>query len=334
MSPLAVSPPRASFTRPANHSAIEPAAPRLRVGGMAFGNGVLMRSQRFWAWARADGTILEGPVRTLLDRHRWLRLPLLRSAVAFFEMIALSVRLHRENGLRLNARLLLWLALCLLAGQWLSQVLPQLIHSELLASALLQFVCIALGLLALRQGMGEQVWRYHGAEHKAVNAYEAGDDLYDTAAVMSYSRVHDRCGTNLVVIVFVFMLGYLPLGDHAFAGIFSVFYAVIAIAVSLELFRLISRRPRSLLSRTVLFGGKTIQRCLTTREPQREQLELACAALRRVVELEGRAECRRPKERFLRRAAGRQSDEQAEPRRADHRHLVDRRGAVHAGRRR
>jgi uncharacterized protein YqhQ len=204
-------------------------------------------------------------------------------------MIALSVRLHRKNGLRLNARLLLWLALCLLAGQWLSQVLPQLIHSELLAGALFQLVGITLGLLALRQGMGEAVWRYHGAEHKAVNAYEAGDDLQDSETVMSYSRVHDRCGTNLVVIVFVFMLAYLPLGDHAFAGIFSVFYAVIAIAVSFELFRLISRRPRSLPGRIVLFAGKAMQRCLTTREPQREQLVLACAALRRVVDLDGRA---------------------------------------------
>ena len=65
-------------------------------------------------------------------------------------------------------------------------------------------------------------------------------------------------------------------------------YALLALVVSFELFRLVGRWPQSLASRVVLAGGKALQRYLTTREPAREHLEPACVALRRVVELEGR----------------------------------------------
>ena len=59
-----------------------------------------------------------------------------------------------------------------------------------------------------------EVWRYHGAEHKVVNAYEARTDLRDVAAVQGWT-IHDRCGTNLVLIVLALMLLCLPLGMSA-----------------------------------------------------------------------------------------------------------------------
>ena len=70
-------------------------------------------------------------------------------------------------------------------------------------------------------------------------------------------------------------------------------YAVLAVVVSFELFRLVGRWPQSLVSRVVLAGGKALQRCLTTREPAREHLEPACVALRRVVELDRAAQSQR-----------------------------------------
>jgi uncharacterized protein YqhQ len=259
----------------------------MRVGGMAFGNGVLMRGPRFWAWARADGTIVEGRLRTFLSKYRWLRVPLLRSVVVFVEMIGMAIRLHRQNGLRRGAVLLTWLGLCLAFDLCLSLVLPLLIPSALLANVLLEVLGLAFGLLALRQGLGATVWQYHGAEHKAVNAYEGGADLTDTRAVMTYSRIHDRCGTNLVVIILLLlMLGYLPAGGLAMGEVFGAIYGIFVIAVSLEFFRLVTRSPNSRASRVVLAGGRALQRCVTTREPAVEHLELACIALRRVVALE------------------------------------------------
>jgi len=259
----------------------------LRVGGMAFGNGVLMRSPRFWAWARADGTLMDGHLYTLLDKHRWLRAPLLRSFVVFAEMISLSILIHRRNGLRRGVFLLACLGLCVVVSISLDFLMPLINSNLLLANILLEVLVLGFGLLALRQGLGKTVWRYHGAEHKAVNAYEGGADLRDTKAVMSYGRVHDRCGTNLVVIMSLLLVFcYLPVGGLAMGQLFGTIYSVLVIGVSLEFFRLLTRRPKSSVSRVLLAGGRALQRCVTTREPGSEHVELACRALRRVVELE------------------------------------------------
>jgi uncharacterized protein YqhQ len=281
---MAAPSPRISHSTPAAGAAS--ATPVLRVGGMAFANGVLMRSGSSWAWARDDGTVLHGTAASLLDGRSWLRLPVLRSAVSFIEMTALSLRLHRLNGARRTTRLLVCLAVCILASIALSSVIHVLVPSEVLGGILLQALGVLLALAVLQVGMGTEVWRYHGAEHKVVNAYEARADLSDVAAVQAFSRIHDRCGTNLVAIVFALALLCLPLGASALGQALSLVAAVLVIAVALELFRLVERAPRSPFGRVVLFGGRTLQRALTTREPSSEHLELAGRALLGVVEAE------------------------------------------------
>ena len=253
---------------------------------MAFGNGVLMRSKGFWAWARDDGSVLHGSVTTVLDSSRLLRVPVLRSIVTFAEMIVFTLARHRQNGARAGLRVMLWLgayvAVCL-AMSWMLTVLRQ---DGLVVNVLVQALTLVLGIAALRFGMGSEVWRYHGAEHKAVNAFEAGVSLDETEEVMRHSRVHERCGTNLMVIMLGLMLVYLPLQSMPFAQAAGGLYTLLAVALAFELFRFLTRRPHALVTKAVLFGGKTMQRLVTTREPSAPQLELACAALSRVLELE------------------------------------------------
>ena len=140
---------------------------------MAFANGVVMRSGSSWAWARDDGTVLHGTSASLLEDRRWLRLPVLRSAVSFIEMTAFSLRLHRLNGGRRSVRLLAFLIVCILASVALSSAVHAVIDSQILGGVVLQASGMLLALAVLQLGMGTQVWRYHGAEHKVVNAYEA-----------------------------------------------------------------------------------------------------------------------------------------------------------------
>ena len=259
----------------------------MRVGGMAFGNGVLIRGPHFWAFAREDGTVLEGRLRTLLARYRWLRVPVVRSLVSLVEMVGMAVFLHSRNGLARGAMLLAWLGLYVAVDFVLGLAVATYIPSLLLGNVLLGVAGIALGLVVLRQGLGKTVWRYHGAEHKAVNAYEHGADLTDIKAVAGYSRVHDRCGTNLVVIAFVLlMLGYWPIGGLAGGELFGAVYGVLIVAIAFEFFRLVSRKPGSRVSKVVLAGGRALQRHVTTAEPEPQQLRLACAALERVLEFE------------------------------------------------
>lgn len=253
---------------------------------MAFANGVVMRSGKSWAWARDDGTVLHGTAASVLEGRRWLRLPVLRAAVAFIEMTAFSLRLHRLNGGRRTTRLLLCLAICILASVALSSAVHALIVNRMLGGVVLQALGILLALAVLQLGMGTEMWRYHGAEHKVVNAYEAGADLHEVPVLMRFSRIHDRCGTNLVVIVFALALLCLPMGTGALGQGLSLIAAVLMVAVALELFRLIERAPRSPFSRAVLFAGRTLQRVLTTREPRYEHLDLASRALLGVIEAE------------------------------------------------
>ncbi len=260
--------------------------PSIRVGGMAFGNGVLMRGPHYWAWATEDKGVAHAPVRTLLGRGRLDRIPILRSLVAFFEMIVLMASLHRRNGLRRAARLLACLAAAFAVDLGLALVVPYLVPSYFAANVIVGLVAFALGIAAMRLGLGKVIWRYHGAEHKAVNAYEGGADLRDLEQVARFSRVHDRCGTNLAVIaLFTMLVSYFVL--QSLPLVFGGIYSVLVIAVALEFFRMISRRPASRASRVVLAGGRAIQRSITTAEPAPEHLALACTALRRVLELEG-----------------------------------------------
>jgi uncharacterized protein YqhQ len=269
----------------------------VRVGGMAFGNGVLMRGPHYWAWAAEGREVAHAPVRSLLERRRLARIPLLRSLVSFAEMIFLMFSLHRRNGLRRSLRFAAFMAVALAVDMGLSMLIPYVVHSLLLANILLAVLVFATGISAMRLGLGKAVWRYHGAEHKAVNAYEGGADLRDLHQVSRYSRVHDRCGTNLAVIaLFITAISYFVVLNLPF--VLGGVYALLVIAFSLELFRVVGRRPRSKASRTLLAGGRALQRSVTTCEPAPEHLELACAALRRVLELE--AELQQP---VLRRAA-------------------------------
>jgi uncharacterized protein YqhQ len=261
------------------------AVPSIRVGGMAFGNGVLMRGPHYWAWAAEGRDVAYAPVRTLLNRRRLLRIPVVRSLVVFIEMMALMISLHRRNGLRRSARLVAFLTIAMVCDLGLGVVLPYVVHSVLLANVLMTVLVFALGILAMRLALGKTVWRYHGAEHKAVNAYEGGADLRDLDEVARYSRVHDRCGTNLAVIALLMTLvSYFVLQSLPF--VLGGLYALLVMAVSLEFFRVIGRRPTSAAARVFLSGGRALQRSVTTSEPAPEHLELACTALRYVLDLE------------------------------------------------
>jgi uncharacterized protein YqhQ len=97
--------------------------------------------------------------------------------------------------------------------------------------------------------------------------------------------VHDRCGTNLAIIaLFLTLASYLVL--QSLPLVLGGIVALLVIAVSLEFFRLIVRRPASRASRALLSGGRALQRSVTTAEPGPEHLALACSALRCVLELE------------------------------------------------
>ncbi len=130
----------------------------------------------------------------------------------------------------------------------------------------------------------KMVFAYHGAEHKAVNAFESGTPL-NPEAVRKYSTAHTRCGTSFLLVVLVLaivvfsFLGKPPL----WLGILSriILIPVIA-ALGYELIRLSAEHTNSGIFRAIMLPGLALQ-SLTTREPTDKQIEVALAALQRVI---------------------------------------------------
>ena len=132
-----------------------------------------------------------------------------------------------------------------------------------------------------------RVFAYHGAEHKTVNAYEEGVPL-EVEAVKQYNTAHMRCGTSflfvvLIIAILVFaMVGLPSLWMMVLSRV--VLIPVIA-ALGYEVIYFGGRHAKNRLVRAVLIPGLWLQG-LTTREPDDDQLEVAVAALSKVIEIE------------------------------------------------
>ena len=133
-----------------------------------------------------------------------------------------------------------------------------------------------------------RVFQYHGAEHKTIAAYEHGDPL-EPEAVDRYSTLHVRCGTNFLLIVMVLtILVYTAFGSRGLvAGILFRIVAIPVIAgISYELLRLGARHTQSRTMRVLMAPGLWLQK-ITTRRPDRDQIEVAIRAFEEVLRQEG-----------------------------------------------
>ncbi|MGH9179355.1 MAG: DUF1385 domain-containing protein [Acidimicrobiales bacterium] len=254
-------------------------ATAVRIGGQALTDGVLMRTSRAWAVARDDGSVEVGE----MPPGRLARIPVVRVVVGLVAGMGLAVGrglLGRGSAVRRspasrrrNLRFLWVLAGVEAAGLAVSSAVG---GRDLPAwgTVLVALVPWVAAFALLRLAAPASLWRYHGAEHKAVAAHEAGLGMDDLAGVLAAPRVHDRCGTNLVVLAMV--------GGLALAGLPSVLQVpafLVLLGTCAEAVTLAARRPRSRSSRLLLGGGRALQRWVTTSEPTPEEQAVGCRAL-------------------------------------------------------
>jgi uncharacterized protein YqhQ len=288
------------------------------VGGQAVLEGVMMRGPRNWAVAvrKPDGHIahVSRPIDPLMARHWALRLPIIRGVVALGESLAVGFRAlsvsanyaaqEEAEGDEEPAEIGRWalffaFAVAIGFAVMLFKVSPALITDALPISSGGWFVIVE-GLIRVTVFVGylavlsfipslRRVFMYHAAEHKAINAYEAGVELTPENA-QRYSLIHPRCGTAfllwvMVISVFVFALfGRPPLQWLILSRILLL--PVIA-GIAYEVIRFAGKHTDNKLLMKLLAPGLWLQR-LTTREPTLDQLEVSIRALREVLELEGR----------------------------------------------
>ena len=287
--------------------------PFLPVGGQAVIEGVMMRSpSRFAVAVRRPGgaiTLLEKPLATITARHRLLGLPIVRGAVGLFETLALGITalnfsadeaMHDESAAgaakpsaaRGGAQFVT-VAISLVLGILVFVVLPARVTAWMgfrdrvgfgLVDGLIRLVLFVLYLVLISQwGEMRRVLGYHGAEHKAIHALEAGSAL-TPEAVNRFPRLHPRCGTSflfllVVVSIVAFSLIGRPrgVGDH----LLRIACMPLIAGVAFEFIRFTARHAGKPWVRALIWPGLQFQR-LTTREPDLAMCEVAIAALERV----------------------------------------------------
>jgi len=297
------------------------------VGGQAVLEGVMMRGPGNWAVAvrTPSGTIAQvsKPIDSAMGRHRVLRLPILRGVMALGESLAIGFRAlaisanyaaqeekpegegesegAAEPDTELSRGALIF-AFVLAIGFAIAlfKVTPGLITELLPIKSGGWFVIVEgairvslfvgyLGLISLLPDL-RRVFQYHAAEHKAINAYEAGEEL-TPETVQRYSLIHPRCGTAfllwvMVLAVFVFAFFGRPHWYWLIAE--RILLLPLIAGLAYELIRFAGKHQDNRLVMTLLAPGLWLQR-LTTREPSLDQLEVSIRALQQVLEREGRA---------------------------------------------
>ena len=132
------------------------------------------------------------------------------------------------------------------------------------------------------------MFQYHAAEHKAINAYEAGEEL-EPEVVQRYSLIHPRCGTAFllwVMVLAVFVYAFFGRPHWYWLIAERILLLPLIAGLAYELIRFAGKHADNRALMTVLAPGMWLQR-LTTREPTLEQLEVSIRALHEVLSLEG-----------------------------------------------
>jgi len=279
----------------------------LAFGGQALIEGVMMRSRTHMVMCvrKPNNEILtnvEG-INSLCERYRVLGLPFLRGIVALLETFYLGFKglffsanvVAEEEGVKLTYKELAVVGAMTLGLISFFFVVPFLLTSLLNLTGVLFNIVEAIIRLAMfiiylvlvgMWGEFKRVLQYHGAEHKAINAYEAGVPL-DVANVKNYSRLHPRCGTSflfITVIVSIVLFSVMPDWGFAVRLAYRLLLIPVIGGISYELLRLSGRYRDSIVMRIFTLPGLAFQR-LTTREPSEDMIEVAVKAVEEVSKL-------------------------------------------------
>ena len=285
------------------------------IGGQAVLEGVMMRGPSNWAVAvrKPNGQIAEvcRPIESMMKRHWAFRLPIVRGVIALGESLAIGFRAlsisanyaaaedDEEAETELSRGAIIF-AFLIAIGFAISvfKVGPALLADLLPISNGTVFVLVEglirvtvfiayLVLISLLPDL-RRVFQYHAAEHKAINAYEAGEEL-TPEIVQRYSLIHPRCGTAFllwVMVIGVFVFAFFGRLDWYWLIVTRIAFLPVIAGIAYEVIRFAGKHAHNRVVNTLLAPGLWLQR-LTTREPELDQLEVSIRALREVLDREG-----------------------------------------------
>jgi uncharacterized protein YqhQ len=257
-------------------------AVKLRLGGMALRNGLLVHGPTQWAASVRDS---DGTIATASGRKPRIqgfeRIAGVRGVIRLGEAIAVIPLVKRAlPAARLpfqDAKVLAAMLAAATGGRVLRRTLEQRPGAEAAVAA----ISLLPSVVALRGG---DLAAYHGVEHKAIGAYECG--AADAAAA---AKEHDRCGSHLMAPLLASNLAGAALLRRVLERPGQAAQLVVGVAslgIAVEVFVWTERHAATVIARALRRPGHELQRLLGTREPTEDQLEVGRAALAEILRVE------------------------------------------------
>jgi uncharacterized protein YqhQ len=285
----------------------------LNYGGQAVMEGVMMRGSKAMAVAvrQPDGEIVvhTEPLDPKIYASKVSRIPFLRALTSLWDVLVLGIRtlmysaqvaLGPEEEVQFSGPIA-WgtvavsfavaIGLFFVGPLLLVGLIDRYIESSFVSNIIEGVIRMAL-FVAYIWAIGyvpdiRRVFAYHGAEHKTINAYEAGVELIPEA-VARHSTAHYRCGTAFllsVMVISILIFALLGRPPMVFRILSRILLIPVVAGVAYEFIKLTNRYRHHPLVRAVAAPSLALQR-LTTREPDQSMLEVSITALQCVLETE------------------------------------------------
>lgn len=280
---------------------------KIMIGGQAVIEGVMMRGPELVATAvrNPQGRIeLEvKPVNSIADRYLIFKKPMLRGCVSLFESLVMGIRslgysaqMAGEEDEQLTDKelagtmifafalaVVLFIAIPTGAAKLFHVITEDPVFLNLMEGFLRLFIFMAYIFAISRMKDIQRVFQYHGAEHKTIACFEAGEAL-TVENVARHTRLHKRCGTSfllIVMLVSIFVFAFLGWPDLAERIASRIILLPVVAGISYEIIRFSANSDNCLLGWAVK-PGLWLQK-LTTREPEPEMIEVAIESAKAVL---------------------------------------------------
>lgn len=276
-------------------------------GGQAVIEGVMMRGPEEWAvTCRCPDnsiTVEKRPVESVTKRFPLLKWPFIRGTVVLIESMVIGIKAltHSANqstgeedqpisplemigtvAFAIGLSIFLFIILPVVLAHLFKPMVEGTVGQNILEGGIRILVFIVyIWLVGLLKDI-KRVFEYHGAEHKTINAYEAGSEM-TPAEVQRFSVQHPRCGTSFLLVVIVlkiFIFAFLATDPLWWRILSRILLLPLVAGIAYELIKF-SARHEAFFCRMLIAPGMLIQR-LTTREPDDGQVEVAIRAFEAV----------------------------------------------------
>ena len=288
------------------------------IGGQAVIEGVMIRNKNKIATAvqtKKDIIVKKEDFISLTEKHRVLRLPIIRGTISFFETIKIGIntlnysadlasgsnekQTESKTDLAFYSTMIFAFAISIFTFLFLPIfITTKLFNIERTAfyfniiTGIIRIVFFIIYVIAISFMKDvKRLFMYHGAEHKVVNCYEHGEKV-TLKNSKKYTTIHKRCGTSFLLVVFVIaIIGFslMDLASFYVIGKTSIIYRTIShlvflpfiLGISYEILKLASKRD-TFITNALVYPGSLMQK-ITTSEPDEDMLKVAIEALNSVI---------------------------------------------------